>query len=808
VENILSKPIEDELVESYMNYSMSVIIGRAIPDVRDGLKPVQRRILYAMRELGLTHNAQSKKSARIVGEVLGKYHPHGDLAVYDALVRMAQNFNMRYPLIIGQGNFGSIDRDPPAAMRYTEAKMSRISEEMLQDIEKDTVQMAPNFDGTLKEPLVLPSKVPNLLLNGSTGIAVGMATSIPPHNLNEIVDAIQLLIKNPDASHEEIMKLVKGPDFPTGATIVNGSELIEAYRTGRGRAVVRGKAELEETEKGSKIVISEIPYSVSKAGLIREIASYAERNPKMYIKDIRDESDRSGMRVVIELSRNAKPSVVINNLYKHTSLQTTFSIQMLVIDHNKPKLMGIRELLLAFIAHRFEVIRRRSEYDLKVLSRRAHLLEGIMKAARAIGVVIDIIRSSKDNEEAMRNLIETLEVTEEQSKAILEMKLGRLTGLETEKLQSEYSELTEKLRDIKDILVHDERVYEIMRSELEELKSKYGDPRRTKIVNGGVELSYNPEDLIVDEEIVVTLSEKGYIKATNLNSYRSQRRGGKGKIGAKTAVGDEISIVCSSRLLERSLFISSKGRAFVLKNYELQTSGRDSKGKPIQAYLNLEENEQVLTMIPFSEWKGDLILVTRNGKIKRTPLEEFQNAGSRGIRAITFVNNDSVVTATLSRSTDENVMIATKNGMVIKFPLQSVRRMGRTAMGVIGIRLRDDDEVVGMVTIQDDSLELLSITSKGFGKRTPLSEYRVQSRGGMGVKNLPSVAKAGHVSGVEVVQDLDSDVIVMTKNGVSIRFHISTVSVLSRTARGVKIVNLSRDDEVSHFAIVEQCTDS
>ncbi|RKX41979.1 MAG: DNA gyrase subunit A [Thermotogae bacterium] len=807
MENILSKPIEDELVESYMNYSMSVIIGRAIPDVRDGLKPVQRRILYAMRELGLTHNSQSKKSARIVGEVLGKYHPHGDLAVYDALVRMAQNFNMRYPLIIGQGNFGSIDRDPPAAMRYTEAKMSRISEEMLQDIEKDTVQMAPNFDETLKEPSVLPGKVPNLLLNGSTGIAVGMATSIPPHNLNEIVDAIQLLIRNPNASHEEIMKFVKGPDFPTGATIMNGSELIEAYRTGRGRAVVRGTAELEETEKSSRIVISEIPYSVSKAGLIKEIASYAERNPKMYIKDIRDESDRSGMRIVIELSRNAKPSVVINNLYKHTSLQTTFSIQMLVIDHNKPKLMGIRELLLAFIAHRFEVIRRRSEYDLKVLSRRAHLLEGIMKAARAIGVVIDIIRSSKDNEEATKNLIETLEVTEEQSKAILEMKLGRLTGLETEKLQSEYSELTEKLRDIKDILVHDERVYEIMYSELEELKSKYGDARRTKIVNGG-ELSYNPEDLIVDEEIVVTLSEKGYIKATNLNSYRSQRRGGKGKIGAKIAVGDEISIVCISRLLERSLFISSKGRAFVLKNYELQTSGRDSKGKPIQAYLNLEEDEQVLTMIPFSEWKGDLILVTRKGRIKRTPLEEFQNAGSRGIRAITFVNNDSVVTATLSRSVDENIMIATRNGMVIKFPLRSVRRMGRTAMGVIGIRLRDNDEVVGMVTIQDDSLELLSITSKGFGKRTSLAEYRVQSRGGMGVKNLPSVAKAGHISGVEVVQDLDSDVIVMTKNGVSIRFHISTVSVLSRTARGVKIVNLSKDDEVSHFAIVEQCIDS
>lgn len=808
MENILSKPIEDELVESYMNYSMSVIIGRAIPDVRDGLKPVQRRILYAMRELGLTHNSQSKKSARIVGEVLGKYHPHGDLAVYDALVRMAQNFNMRYPLIIGQGNFGSIDRDPPAAMRYTEAKMSRISEEMLQDIEKDTVQMAPNFDETLKEPLVLPSKVPNLLLNGSTGIAVGMATSIPPHNLNEIVDAIQLLIRNPDASHEEIMKYVKGPDFPTGATIVNGNELMEAYRTGRGRAVVRGTAELEETEKSSRIVISEIPYSVSKAGLIKEIASYAERNPKMYIRDIRDESDRSGMRIVIELSRNAKPSVVINNLYKHTSLQTTFSIQMLVIDHNKPKLMGIRELLLAFIAHRFEVIRRRSEYDLKVLSRRAHLLEGIMKAARAIGVVIDIIRSSKDNEEATKNLIETLEVTEEQSKAILEMKLGRLTSLETEKLQSEYSELTEKLRDIKDILVHDERVYEIMYSELEELKRKYGDARRAKIVNGGIGLSYNPEDLIVDEEIVVTLSEKGYIKATNLNSYTSQRRGGKGKIGAKTAVGDEISIVCISRLLERSLFISSKGRAFVLKNYELQTSGRDSKGKPIQAYLNLEEDEQVLTMIPFSEWKGDLILVTRKGRIKRTPLEEFQNAGSRGIRAITFVNNDSVVMATLSRTVDENIMIATRNGMVIKFPLRSVRRMGRTAMGVIGIRLRDNDEVVGMVTIQDDSLELLSITSKGFGKRTSLAEYRVQSRGGMGVKNLPSVAKAGHISGVEVVQDLDSDVIVMTKNGVSIRFHISTVSVLSRTARGVKIVNLSKNDEVSHFAIVEQCIDS
>lgn len=805
---ILTKNIEDELVEQYMNYSMSVIIGRAIPDVRDGLKPVQRRVLYVMHELGLTHNAQSKKCARIVGEVLGKYHPHGDMAVYDALVRLAQPFTMRYPLVMGQGNFGSIDRDPPAAMRYTEAKLSKIAEEMLEDIDKETVEMENNFDGTLKEPKVLPSKVPNLLLNGASGIAVGMATNIPPHNLVEVVNAIQFFIKNPNCSVDDLLVHIKGPDFPTGGIVANAGNLREIYSTGRGKIIVRSKIHFEEGKKHDQIVISEIPYGVSKAALIEEIVRHAEKNPKIQIKNVRDESDKKGLRIVIEIPKNGNYKLVLNNLYKHTSLQTSFNVQILLIDNNRPKLMNLLQLIRAFVQHRFTVIRRRAEYELKIYSKRAHVLEGLMKAARSIGSVVDIIRNSKSNEEAIKNLVNILTVTEDQAKAILDMRLGRLTGLEIEKLKSEYSELIKKIEFVKEIISSEAKVYEVIHDELEDLKRRHGDDRRTQIANIEEDLDYNPEDLIPDEDIVIVLTEKGYIKASSLNDYRSQKRGGKGIIGARITEDDEIALVCASRVHSRTIFVSSHGRAFVLKNHELELSSRDSKGKPVRAYLNLEENETVLAMIPFSDWHGDLILVTKKGKVKRTPLSEFENATARGIRAITFDDGDSIVAANVCNEEDKEILIITKKGMSIRFPISEVRQMGRSAIGVNAISLRDDDEVVGMVVLLDNEGEILTVTTKGFGKRTPLNEYRLQSRGGVGIKTMPSVEKVGFLCGAELIKNPESDVIVLTKNGHSIRFKVSSISVVGRTARGVKILELSDNDEVSHFAVVETCIDN
>lgn len=805
---ILTKNIEDELVQQYMNYSMSVIIGRAIPDVRDGLKPVQRRILYVMHELGLSHNSQSKKCARIVGEVLGKYHPHGDMAVYDALVRLAQPFTMRYPLVIGQGNFGSIDKDPPAAMRYTEAKLSKIAEEMLEDIDKDTIEMENNFDGTLKEPKVLPSKIPNLLLNGASGIAVGMATNIPPHNLIEVVNAIQFFIRNPNCSVDDLLTHIKGPDFPTGGIVVNAGSLREIYSTGRGKIVMRSKIHFEEGKKHDQIVISEIPYGVSKAALIEEIVRYAEKNPKIQIKNVRDESDKKGLRIVIEIPKNGNYKLVLNNLYKHTSLQASFNVQMLVIDNNRPKLMNLHQLIRAFVQHRFNVIRRKAEYELKIYSKRAHVLEGLMKAARSIGSVVDIIRNSKSNEEAIKNLVNLLAVTEEQAKAILDMRLGRLTSLEIEKLKSEYSDLIKRIELVKQIISNDAKVYEVINDELEELKRKHGDERRTQIVNIDEDLDYAPEDLIPDEDIVIVLTEKGYVKASSLNDYKSQKRGGKGILGARIAEDDEIALVCASRIHSKTIFVSSHGRAFVLKNHEFELSSRDSKGKPIRAYLNLEEGETVLTIIPFNNWYGDLVLVTKKGKIKRTPLLEFENATARGIRAITFDDGDSVVAASVCNEEDREVLIITKKGMSIRFPIKEVRQMGRSAMGVNAISLRDDDEVVGMVVLSNDDGEILTITTKGFGKRTPLNEYRLQSRGGVGIKTMPSVEKVGFLCGAELIKNSESDVIVLTKNGHSIRFRVSSISVVGRTAKGVKVLELSDADEVSHFAVVETCIDS
>ena len=798
-EQVIRKALEDELVESYLNYSMSVIIGRAIPDVRDGLKPVQRRILYGMLELGLTHRSPFKKSARIVGEVLGKYHPHGDAAVYDALVRMAQPFSMRYPLIEGQGNFGSIDRDPPAAMRYTEARLTKLAEEMLQDLDKETVPMVPNFDGTMLEPEVLPARVPNLLINGAAGIAVGMATSIPPHNLSEVVDAIIAYIDNPNITVPEIMEHIRGPDFPTGGIVVNADELKKIYEQGRGTIRIRGKAHFEEGKKRDRIVITEVPYNVSKAGLIEEIAKYAQSDELIRIKNIRDESDKRGMRVVIEIPKDVDWRIVLKNLYAHTSLQTTFSVQMLVIDENKrPRLMNVKELIAAFVKHRFNVIRRRAQYEYSQYSKRAHILEGLMRAARSIDTVVDIVRSSKRVEEAKNELMETLGVSEEQAKAILDMRLSRLTVLEMEKLIEEYTELNRKIEESRRIIENDEEVYKVMKEELLAIKEEYGDERRTQI-GTTEEIDYSREDLIVDEDIVITLTKNGYIKSTLLRNYRLQRRGGKGLKGAKVSDEDAVILASTGRLKGSTLFITSLGRAHVIKNYEISMSSRGSKGRKVESYIKLEPGEKILEMVQINGKSGDLVMVTRMGKVKRMKLQGIGTG--RGVRIIRLSGNDAVAAASVTENEKSTVIIATKKGMVIRFPVSEVREMGRSAGGVSGIRLAEGDEVVGMVIAPSDDGYLLTVTSRGFGKRTPVPEYRIQGRGGLGLKNLPGVESVGWVSGIALVGD-DDEIVLITKKGTAIRFLSSDVPVHGRYARGVRLIVLSDDDEIAQLSVV------
>ncbi|ACM23661.1 MULTISPECIES: DNA gyrase subunit A [Thermotoga] len=800
-EILINRPIEDELVDSYLLYSMSVIVGRAIPDVRDGLKPVQRRILYGMYELGLTHNSPTKKSARIVGEVMGKYHPHGDAPVYDALVRMAQPFTMRYPLIEGQGNFGSIDRDPPAAMRYTEARLTRLAEEMLEDIDKNTVNMVDNFDGTLKEPEVLPSKVPNLIINGASGIAVGMATSIPPHNLSETVDALVYLIDHPEASVEELMQFIKGPDFPTGGIVVNGSELKNVYEEGRGRIVVRGKVHVEEGKRLKRIVITEIPYGVSKAGLIEQIAKLVKDDDSLPVRNIRDESDKRGLRVVIEIPKDTNEDIIINNLYKRTALQDYFNVQMLVIDKNKrPRLMNLKGLLEAFLEHRFEVIRRRAEYEYEKFTKRAHVVEGLLKAARAIGVVVDIVRNSKDVESARNSLMETLEISEEQAKAILDMRLSRLTSLEIENLQNEYSDLVKKISEVKEILEKDEKVREIMKKEFLYLKERYGDPRRTEITDE--ELRYDVEELIVEEDVVITLSHKGYLKSTPLNSYRSQRRGGKGITVSKLSEDDEVEFVVVTKNTSSTLFITNFGKAYVLKNYQIETTGRNTRGKHISAFLNLEDTERIVALVPLNGKGKDLVIVTKSGKIKRTSLEEFENATSnRGVRAIRIEPGDEIVSARVSTSEKETLVVATKLGMIIRFPVSDVRRMGRNAAGVQAIKLQPGDEVVSMDVVPSEEGEILTVTEKGFGKRTPVQLYRVQKRGGTGLRNISDVNKTGHVVAVRYVKG-DEEIVVVTRNGMMIRMPVSEIGVIGRVTKGVKLIELG-DDTISKVAVVK-----
>ncbi|MBO8166212.1 MAG: DNA gyrase subunit A [Thermotogae bacterium] len=804
-ENIIPKPINDEMIDAYMLYSMSVIVGRAIPDVRDGLKPVQRRILYGMLALGLRHNQSFKKSARIVGEVMGKFHPHGDMAIYDTLVRMAQPFSMRYPLIDGQGNFGSVDRDPPAAMRYTEARLKNIAEEMLQDIDKNTVDMMPNFDGSLVEPVVLPSRIPNLLMNGASGIAVGMMTNIPPHNLRELVAAIDALIDNPEIDNEELLNYVKGPDFPTGGIIMDKDGMRKIYTEGKGRFVIRGVAEIQEVRGNLCIVISEIPYSVSKADLIEQMASAAQNHRDIQIRNIRDESDKQGLRVVVELKRGADPNVVLNLLYKHTSLQVSYTAQMLVIDEKKrPKVMTLRELLKSFINHRFEIITRRTEYDLEQDSKRAHIVEGLTKATRSIDTVVDIIRNSPDTQHATNNLIETLDVSESQAQAILDMRLGKLTSLEIDKLVKEYRELVSRIDGYRKILSDPKNIYKIIKEELEEINAKYGDARKTKITND-ISGDFNVEDVIPDDDIVVAVTHKGYIKSTPLESYRMQGRGGKGVRGIKTKNEDFVTNILTTTRLSKTVIITSKGKAYLINNHELDYSSRDSRGKLLANYVKIDPDETVQAVLSARKENLEgkaLVITTKKGKIKRTPFAAFANSRISGIKAITLNEGDKVVSAMISEHEDDTVLISTALGMVIRFPVTQIRSMGRSAAGVIGIKLRGNDMVVSSsIVAANDQRYLFTATEWGVGKRTPLSEYRPQNRGGMGLKNLYGIDRIGKVIDALVVTDED-ELIVITKAGMSIRIPVSQIRPTRRITKGVKIVELKGDDSVASMAVI------
>jgi len=795
---LIQRPFTEELSESYINYSMSVILGRALPDVRDGMKPVHRRILFGMRELKVWHNTPFKKSARIVGDVMGKYHPHGDAAIYNTMVRMAQDFSMRYPLVDPQGNFGSIDNDPPAAPRYTEARLSKIAEELLADLDKNTVNMRLNFDETMYEPEVLPSALPNLLMNGASGIAVGMATNIPPHNLDELVDGLVALIDDPEIDIPGLMQYIKGPDFPTGGKILGKEILREVYENGSGSIQVEGIYEIEE----DRIIITEIPYGVCKATMIQQIAEYFKKLEKKMIKDIRDESDRRGMRVVIEIARNSNPRVVLNHILKHSSLRTTFPANMRVIDAKKrPRIMNLKQLLTAFLEHRYEVVRRRSEYELAAASKRAHIVEGLIRAVRSIDTTVDIIRHSKNQQDATNNLMEALEVSEEQAKAILDLRLGRLTNIEIGNLRDEMSQLNATISRLKTLLSESDNIHQEEKKNLLELKEKYSSPRRTIIHKSRAE-TVDIEDLVVEEEIVITITNRGYILQSPLDAYRNQNRGGRGAKGIRTREEDFVKHIMVTSKLSNTFFVSSTGKAYTLKNYEVEPSTKGTKGKHIMTYLKLNEGEVIRTVLKigkdFSE-EFDVVFITAKGKIKRTSLKDFARSGTSGVIGIKVEDGDRVVDAILVDSADENlnIFIGTSRGMAIRIKLADLRRMGRNAMGVKAINLKKDDIVVSLTSMKSDEAQtVLTVTERGFGKRTPIEEYRLQSRGGTGIKNFAWNSELGEVVGVQLIEDTD-EIIAVTKLGFTIRFSASDIRKMGRVTRGVKAIDLTSDDQVA-----------
>jgi DNA gyrase subunit A len=799
-ERIVPVYIEEEVKDAYLNYAMSVIVGRALPDVRDGLKPVHRRILFAMQELGLEHSKPYKKCARIVGEVLGKYHPHGDVAVYDTLVRMAQDFSLRYPLVDGQGNFGSVDGDAAAAMRYTEARLASIADDVLGDIDKETVNFGPNFDASLKEPLLLPAALPNLLVNGSSGIAVGMATNIPPHNLNEIADAIIYLLDNPEAEIKDLMRYVKGPDFPTGGVICGKGGIKEAYSTGKGKLTVRARATVEHQKNGKDlIIVTEIPYQVQKSALIEAIAALVDEKKIEGISDIRDESDKDGMRIVVELKRDSEPQIILNQLFKHTQLETTFGVIMLALVDNRPKVLTLRQVLEQYILHRKIIIRRRTQFELDKALKRAHILEGLKIALKYIDRIIKTIKTSKNTEDARRRLMKEFDLSEIQSQAILEMQLQRLTALERDKIDAEYAELLKKIETCRAILASEKKIEAIIKEELEALKKKYGDERRTDIVGEVEELEV--EDLIAEEDVVVTISHGGYIKRLPVSAYRKQKRGGKGVTGAEVKEEDFIEHLFVASTKDYLLIFTDKGQVHWLKVYEIPQASRVSKGKAIINMLQTEAGAKISSTIPVKEFSADkyLVMVTKLGLIKKTKLDAYSNPRKGGIIGITLEKGDELIGVQLTEGKQE-LLIGTRQGKAIRFNEEKVRDMGRGAKGVRGISLAKKDEVIGMVIAQKDT-DVLTVTTLGFAKRTTVEDYRLTSRGGKGVINIKVTDKNGEAVNLKSVSDND-ELMVITQNGVFLRCAVKDIRETGRSAQGVRLIKLQDKDRVACVAPV------
>ena len=805
-EKLIPINIEDEMKSAYIDYSMSVIVSRALPDVRDGMKPVHRRVLFGMHELGIRATGAHKKSARIVGEVLGKYHPHGDTSVYDAMVRMAQEWSLRYLLVDGQGNFGSVDGDSPAAMRYTEARMQRISEDMLADIDKDTVDHQLNFDDTLKEPTVLPTRIPGLLINGASGIAVGMATNMPPHNLTEVVDGIQAYIDNPEIDIDGLMQYVKAPDFPTGGVIYGYDGVKDAFHTGRGRIVMRAKSSFEEVGGRECIIVSEIPYQVNKADMIKKTADLINDKKIEGISNIRDESDRNGMRIVYILKRDAIPNIVLNTLFKYTALQSSFSVNNIALVNGRPQMLNLKDLIHYFVEHRHEVVVRRTEYLLRKANERAHILEGLIIASDNIDEVIRLIRASSNADAAKAALIKAFELTDIQAKAIVEMRLRQLTGLEQDKLRTEYEQLMKTIEDYQDILANKARRMAIIKEELQEIQTKYGDERRSVIEYAGGDVSIT--DLIPDEQVVLTISHAGYIKRTSLAEYKTQHRGGVGQKASATRNEDFLEHLFVGTNHQYMLFFTQKGKCFWMRVFEIPEGSKTSKGRAIQNLINIEPDDKVMAFICTQDLKDEeyinskyVIMATKKGQVKKTPLEQYSRPRTNGINAITIKEGDELLEAKLTTG-DSQVMLAVKSGKAIRFEEEKTRPMGRNASGVRGIRLADDaDEVVGMIAINDTASEILVVSENGYGKRSSIEDYRITNRGGKGVKTISLTDKTGKLVAIKNVVDSD-DLMIINKSGIAIRMAVDSLRVMGRATQGVRLIKVREDDSIAAVAKV------
>ena len=806
-ENIIKVDIDEEMRSAYIDYSMSVIVSRALPDVRDGLKPVHRRVLYGMQDLGVFANRPYKKSARIVGDVLGKYHPHGDSSVYDTMVRMAQPWSLRYPMVDGQGNFGSIDGDSPAAMRYTESRLQKIAEEMLADLDKETVDFSLNFDDSMEEPTVLPTKIPNLLVNGASGIAVGMATNMPPHNLSEVVDGITAYIDNRDIEIDELMQHVKAPDFPTGGVIYGYEGVIDAFKTGKGRVIMRGKAVIEEIREGREaIIVTEIPYQVNKADMIKKTADLVNDGKIAGISDIRDESDRNGMRVVYELKRDSIPNVVLNKLFKYTALQSSFPVNNIALVKGRPEVLNLKDMIHHFVEHRHEVVIRRTKYELRKAEERAHILEGLIIASDNIDEVIKLIRASKSPEEARDKLIARFELTDVQSRAIVEMRLRQLTGLEQDKLRAEYDDLMVKIADFKDILSNEERRMNIIKEELAYVKEKYGDERRSIIEYSANEMRI--EDLIPDNEVVITISHAGYIKRTSLDEYRVQSRGGVGAKGSATRDKDFLEHLFVATNHNWLLIFTEKGKCFWMRIFEVPEGAKNTKGRALQNLINIEQDDSIKAFINVKDIKDEeyidgkyIVMCTKRGVIKKTKLEAYSRPRTNGINAISIREGDELLEAKLTNGTNE-IMMALKSGKAIRFNEEKVRFMGRTASGVRGITLGSDkDEVVGMIAVESEDANVLVVSSNGYGKRSEVSDYRITNRGGKGVKTINVTDKTGELISMKNVTD-DDDLMIITRKGITIRMHVEELRVMGRATQGVRLISLRGNDEIAAVAKV------